>query len=241
MTWYVSSTKLIAGATGNAVDERARPQLHVDRVAAGRRVDGGLVEIPLRVRELARGSRRPAPSRWRSVPCADATDACSPFTCPDIFCVTCASLARRGGELRLELDHVGLRLLERELVARAGGHQFAVLPDPHARELELRLQRADLSAGRLELLAQFARARRRVRQRGAELARAWPRPRRACALAMLSSFWYGVGSMRNSSSPFFTSRLGSTGTSMHASPHLRHDLHDVLDDAHVGRSTARRR
>ena len=33
-------------------------------------------------------------------------------------------------------------------------------------------------------------------------------------MATLRSFWYGVGSMRNSSSPFLTSRLGSTGTSI---------------------------
>ncbi len=33
-------------------------------------------------------------------------------------------------------------------------------------------------------------------------------------MATFSSFWYWVGSMRNSNSPFFTSRLGSTGTSI---------------------------
>src|SRR4029079_16187937 len=34
------------------------------------------------------------------------------------------------------------------------------------------------------------------------------------ALATLRSFWYCVGSMRNSNSPFLTRRLGSTGTSI---------------------------
>ena len=40
--------------------------------------------------------------------------------------------------------------------------------------------------------------------------------------------------MRNSTSPFFTGRLFSTGTSMTRPSHLRDDRHDVLDDPHVG-------
>ena len=33
-------------------------------------------------------------------------------------------------------------------------------------------------------------------------------------MATFNSFWYCVGSMRNSNSPFFTKRFGSTGTSI---------------------------
>jgi hypothetical protein len=60
------------------------------------------------------------------------------------------------------------------------------------------------------LLLQLARARRGIDQARAgrsELRLVGDEPR------LGGSFWYWVGSIRNSSSPLFTRRLGSTGTS----------------------------
>ena len=214
MTWYVSSTKRHRRGDRQRGDEGARPQLDIDRVAVGRRVDGRLVEVPLRVRELrAAGVDLRLRGRELRPRCRDR--ACSPLTC-----LTASARPAPRSPSRVAI------CASSSITLASACSSANLSPAPVAtnsrfcrtrssRQVELRLQRADLSRWRTCSCSCNCRAPgRRIHQACAGLSRASPRRRRACALATLRSFWYGVGSMRNSNSPFLTSRLGSTGTSI---------------------------
>ena len=112
------------------------------------------------------------------------------------------------GEFRSQARRFGLRLLVVELRARAGLRELRRLPlraSARARaatESASRAERADCScsfSSRWYACALSSLAR--------HLGHVSPP-------AALSCCWYGTGSMRNSTSPFFTGRLGSTGTSI---------------------------
>ena len=218
--------------------ERAGAQLHVDRVAVGGRDDGRLLELPVRVFELG------ADLRHRRVVGADLAGQA----------LAHLALARRGlghGAARLgqhaargvELRFERLDDRSRPARARSGRRrrcdQLAVVGDALARQLDLRqhfahagfgllhraLRRGQAADGAADLLDHLAAARLGV----GEL--------RLQALDLSS---YGVGSMRNSTSPFFTSRFGSTGTSITRPPTCGTMLTTYLM-TRTSRSTARPR
>ncbi len=170
----------------HAGDERAGPQRQVDDVAVAGREDGRLLEFPLGVGEVGLDLR-------------DRGDVAAHRRGqlrPDLRLV-----GDGRAELRLEVAEVGLGLLEVEAVAGTGGRELTVLLHARLRELDPRADRgrvaacADRNCSRNCSPPPFAPT-------------SW-------AFRLFTVSWYGVGSTRNSTSPFFTSRLpSSTGTSI---------------------------
>ena len=76
----------------------------------------------------------------------------------------------RRGDLRGQLDDVGLRLLEVEPVAGAGGGELGVLRHAAPRQFERRLQGGDLVGRLLQLFVQLPLAGLRIRQAGLHFA-----------------------------------------------------------------------
>ena len=246
-TWYSLSTKVITSL--NAMPVTKKP---------GRSITFTIVPLPGATTVVCSRFQR-AFSSWARVvsTCAWATRICA---CAVVICALTPATARevaldpagqlfphlllggaRRGDLRGELVDVGLRLLEVEAVAGAGGGELGVLRHAFPGQFERRLQRGDLVRRLVELFVQL-----RARPTAASGRRVSTSPSRArsaptfassdtsCASSARTSLSYGVGSIRNSTSPFFTGRLFSTGTSITRPLHLRHDRHDVLDDPDVG-------
>ena len=218
----------------------SRAQLHVDRVAVGRRVDRRLLEVPLRVREVGAPLSTCALAAASGARAA-ATVACSPLTGARCFCVALRLVGAAVAELALQFLDVGLGLLQRKAVAGAGGHQFAVLPHPPLAPGRAAARSArDLPAGRLQLLLQLPRAGRSVDRAGARLlelglvgCRAGPRRTFSDLVGRRVDSEQHIALLHQ---PVRLDRHLD-----HPAAHLRDDLHRVLDHPHVGATTARPR
>ena len=151
-----------------------------------------------------------------------ATVASSPLTRPSSFSLDLLLGRARRGDLRRQLVDVRLRLLEVEAVARAGRHELGVLRRRACAPARARRSASPTWLGRLRSTARSTAARSIARRPAcacASASRSRSAPTFASSAASrasseCTSFWYGVGSIRNSTSPFFTGRLFSTGTSM---------------------------
>jgi hypothetical protein len=129
----------------------------------------------------------------------------------------CARLhfgAPRGRELLVQVGEIGLGLLEVELRAGARVDELAILRDPLPREVDPGATSAVRAAACFDRALRFSDLRLRA------LNDSWSSfccaaALASCACSVLTWSWYGVGSMRNSTSPFLTGRLPSSiGTSI---------------------------
>ena len=162
----------------HAGDEEARPQHDVDHRAVAGREDRRLRQVPLRAfsscaRVVSTCACDAFTCAWAVAICALtwATDARSPLTRRRASRAP-AARPRARRHLRGELVDVGLRLLEIETIAGAGGDELGVLLNALARQLEGCRQRIDLSRGLVQLLVQLALAGLRVGQPGLHFGRA---------------------------------------------------------------------
>ena len=154
----------------HAGHEVARSEHHVHHRAVGRSDDGRLFQVPAGVRELGarrlglrlgdphlrlrRGDLRLGARHRREVSLDPAGQ---------LFPHLLLGRARRG-DLRGQLVDVGLRLLQIEAVAGAGGGELRVLRDTLLRQFERGLQRGDLVRRLVELFAELAFSRFRIGQ-----------------------------------------------------------------------------
>ena len=163
--WYSVSTKVMTSLNGMPATKKPGRSITFTIVPSAGATHGRLFQIPagvlelgarrldLRLRDphlrLRRGDLRLGPRHRREV----TLDAAGELF-PDLL----LGGARRG-DLRGELVDVGLRLLQIEAVAGAGGGELGVLGDALPGEFERGLQRGDLVRRLVELFVQLALAR----------------------------------------------------------------------------------
>jgi hypothetical protein len=145
------------------------------------------------------------------------------------------------GDLRGELLHVGLRLLQIEAGAGAGGGQLGVLRDALLRQFERRLKRADLLRGIAELFRQLRFLGLGIGQAGVHFVELGLLRRDPCQIRLqvgLERVQVGfvLGWINLEEDVAFLDRpIVLDRHFEHASADARHDGHDVLDDADVTR------